>query len=399
MAKLKNIIPIIIAILIGGCSNDANLRKRAYELAHEFIITDGHIDVPWRLNDGYEDLSVRTESGDFDYVRAKEGGLDAPFMSIYVPSSYQETGGAKEKADSLIDLVQRIADDHPDKFEVATSVSDVNRIFAEGKISLPMGMENGAPLLDDLSNIQYFYDRGIRYITLTHARDNLICDSSYDTTRTWGGLSPFGRQVVKEMNRVGIMVDISHVTDEVINQVLDMTDVPVIASHSSCRFYTPGWERNMGDDEIRRLKDNGGVIQINYGSSFVTQEAQDKRAANGEKIAAYARENGLTTDDDQLKDYAEKVRAENPMYADITEVVDHFDRVVQLAGIDHVAIGSDYDGVGDTLPYGLKDVASYPNLIYHLLKRGYSEEDIEKICYKNIWRVWSAVEEAAKVRS
>lgn len=399
MAKLKNIIPIIIAILIGGCSNDANLRKRAYELAHEFIITDGHIDVPWRLNDGYEDLSVRTESGDFDYVRAKEGGLDAPFMSIYVPSSYQETGGAKEKADSLIDLVQRIADDHPDKFEVATSVSDVNRIFAEGKISLPMGMENGAPLLDDLSNIQYFYDRGIRYITLTHARDNLICDSSYDTTRTWGGLSPFGRQVVKEMNRVGIMVDISHVTDEVINQVLDMTDVPVIASHSSCRFYTPGWERNMGDDEIRRLKDNGGVIQINYGSSFVTQEAQDKRAANGEKIAAYAKENGLTTDDDQLKDYAEKVRAENPMYADITEVVDHFDRVVQLAGIDHVAIGSDYDGVGDTLPYGLKDVASYPNLIYHLLKRGYSEEDIEKICYKNIWRVWSAVEEAAKVRS
>lgn len=399
MAKLKNIIPIIIAILIGGCSNDANLRKRAYELAHEFIITDGHIDVPWRLNDGYEDLSVRTESGDFDYVRAKEGGLDAPFMSIYVPSSYQETGGAKEKADSLIDLVQRIADDHPDKFEVATSVSDVNRIFAEGKISLPMGMENGAPLLDDLSNIQYFYDRGIRYITLTHARDNLICDSSYDTTRTWGGLSPFGRQVVKEMNRVGIMVDISHVTDEVINQVLDMTDVPVIASHSSCRFYTPGWERNMGDDEIRRLKDNGGVIQINYGSSFVTQEAQDKRAANGEKIAAYAKENGLTTDDDQLKDYAEKVRAENPMYADITEVVDHFDRVVQLAGIDHVAIGSDYDGVGDTLPYGLKDVASYPNLIYHLLKRGYSEEEIEKICYKNIWRVWSAVEEAAKIRS
>tara|TARA_Y100000590_G_scaffold82894_2_gene92414 strand:+ start:8616 stop:9806 length:1191 start_codon:yes stop_codon:yes gene_type:complete len=396
MKKLKHILLITIAIVIGGCSNDAALKKRAYELAHEFIITDGHIDVPWRLNDGYEDLSVRTEGGDFDYVRAKEGGLDAPFMSIYVPSSYQETGGAKEKADSLIDLVQRIADDHPDKFEVATSVADVNRIFADGKIALPMGMENGAPILDDLSNIQYFYDRGIRYITLTHAKDNLICDSSYDTTNTWGGLSPFGREVVKEMNRVGIMVDISHVTDEVINQVLDMTDVPVIASHSSCRHFTPGWERNMGDNEIRRLKDNGGVIQINYGSSFVTQEAQDKRATNSEKIDAYAKENGLAADDDELKDYAKKVRAENPMYADITEVVDHFDRVVELAGIDHVAIGSDYDGVGDTLPYGLKDAASYPNLIYHLLKRGYSEEDIEKICYKNIWRVWSAVEATAE---
>ena len=396
MTQLKRLLLITIAIIIGGCSNDAALKKQAYELSHKFIITDGHIDVPWRLNDGYEDLSVRTEGGDFDYVRAKEGGLDAPFMSIYVPSTYQETGGAKEKADSLIDLVQRIADNHPDKFEVATSVVDVNRIFADGKIALPMGMENGAPLLDDLSNVQYFYDRGIRYITLTHAKDNLICDSSYDTTNTWGGLSPFGVEVVKEMNRVGIMVDISHVTDEVINQVLDMTDVPVIASHSSCRHFTPGWERNMGDDEIRRLKDNGGVIQINYGSSFVTQASRDKRAANNEKIAAYTKERGLEPGDEALAAYAKKVNDENPIYADITEVVDHFDRVVELAGIDHVAIGSDYDGVGDSLPYGLKDVASYPNLIYHLLKRGYSEEDIEKICYKNIWRVWSAVEAAAQ---
>ena len=395
MAQLKRLLLITIAIMIGGCSNDAALKKQAYELAHKFIITDGHIDVPWRLNDGYEDLSIRTETGDFDYIRAKEGGLDAPFMSIYVPSSYQETGGAKEKADSLIELVHRIANDHPDKFEVAFSVADVNRIFGDGKIALPMGMENGAPILDDLNNVQYFYDRGIRYITLTHAKDNLICDSSYDTTGTWNGLSPFGRKVVKEMNRVGIMVDISHVTDEVINQVMDMTDVPVIASHSSCRYFTPGWERNMGDAEIKRLKDNGGVIQINYGSSFVTQASQDKRKANGEKIEAYAKENGLEENDETFIAYAKKVNEENPMYADITEVVDHIDRVVELAGIDDVGIGSDYDGVGDSLPYGLKDVASYPNLIFHLLKRGYSEEDIEKICYKNIWRVWSAVEMAA----
>ncbi len=395
MAQLKRLLLITIAIMIGGCSNDAALKKQAYELAHKFIITDGHIDVPWRLNDGYEDLSIRTKTGDFDYIRAKEGGLDAPFMSIYVPSSYQETGGAKEKADSLIDLVSRIADDHPDKFEVATSVADVNRIFGDGKIALPMGMENGAPILDDLSNVQYFYDRGIRYITLTHGKDNLICDSSYDTTNTWGGLSPFGREVVKEMNRVGIMVDISHVTDEVINQVLDMTDVPVIASHSSCRHFTPGFERNMGDAEIVRLKENGGVIQINFGSSFVTQESQEKENKNRERIMAYAKENSLKRGDEKLKSYWEKVSKENPIYADISDVINHFDRVVALVGIDHVGIGSDYDGVGDSLPYGLKDVASYPNLIFHLLKRGYSEEDIEKICYKNVWRVWSAVEETA----
>jgi membrane dipeptidase len=200
---------------------------------------------------------------------------------------------------------------------------------------------------------------------------------------------------VKEMNRVGIMVDISHVTDDVINQVMDMTDVPVIASHSSCRHFTPGWERNMGDAEIKRLKDNGGVIQINYGSSFITQVSQDKGKVNSEKIETYAKENGLEEDDETLIAYAKKVNEENPMYADITEVVDHIDRVVELAGIDHVGIGSDYDGVGDSLPYGLKDVTSYPNLIFHLLKRGYSEDDIQKICYKNIWRVWSAVEMAA----
>ena len=395
MKYIKHISLVALGLFILGCSNDAALRKKAYDLAHKFIITDGHIDVPWRLNDGYEDLSVRTDGGDFDYVRAKEGGLDAPFMSIYVPSSYQETGGAKEKADSLIDLVNRIANDHPDKFEVALNVSDVNRIFKEGKIALPMGMENGAPILDDLSNVKYFYDRGIRYITLTHGKDNLICDSSYDTTNTWGGLSPFGREVVKEMNRVGIMVDISHVTDEVINQVMDMTDLPVIASHSSCRHFTPGWERNMGDAEIKRLKDNGGVIQINYGSSFVTKKSQDLRAANIDEIMMYAEKNNLKQGDKELEAYAKEVNSKNPFYADITEVVDHIDHVVKLAGIDHVGIGSDYDGVGDSLPYGLKDVTSYPNLIYHLLKRGYSEEDIEKICYKNVWRVWSTVERAA----
>ena len=386
---------IATAILMVGCSNDANLKKRAYELAHTYIITDGHIDVPWRLNDGYEDLSVRTEGGDFDYIRAKDGGLDVPFMSIYVPSSYQETGGAKEKADSLIDLVHRIANDHPDKFEVAYSPNDGDRIFSQGKIALPMGMENGAPIEDNLNNVAYFHKRGIRYITLTHARDNLICDSSYDTTNTWDGLSPFGRQVVAEMNRVGIMVDISHVTDAVINQVLDMAKAPVIASHSSCRKFTPGWQRNMGDPEIKRLKENGGVIQINYGSSFITQASQDKRQANSDKIAAYGKKNELEQEDEKLKVYAKKVSEDNPIYADITEVVDHIDHVVKLAGIDHVGIGSDYDGVGDSLPYGLKDVSSYPNLIYHLLKRGYSDEDIAKICYKNIWRVWREVERVA----
>ena len=381
-------------------SSEELLMDKANELAQKFIITDGHIDVPWRLNKGgHEDLSVRTEGGDFDYVRAKEGGLDVPFMSIYVPSSYQVTGGAKAKADSLINMVQKMADDHPDKFEVAYSPANAEAIVAAGKIALPMGMENGAPIEGDLANVAYFHERGIRYITLTHAKDNAICDSSYDTTGTHQGLSDFGVEVVAEMNKVGIMVDISHVSDNAFYQVMDITKVPAIASHSSCRHFTPGFERNMSDDMIKRLAENGGVIQINFGSSFVTQVSQDKRTANGEKVNAYAEENNLESDDSKVQEFAKQVAKDNPIFCDVTDVADHIDHVVALAGIEHVGFGSDYDGVGDTLPYGLKDPSDFPNLIYHLLKRGYSEEDIEKICYKNVWRVWKANEEFARSQS
>ena len=386
-------------MLTNCTNNDDKLKARANELAQKFIITDGHIDLPWRLHkNGYEDISVRTPGGDFDYVRAKQGGLDAPFMSIYVPATYQVTGGAKEMALELMNSVKRITTDHPDKFEMAYSVSDVERIFNEGKIALPMGMENGAPIEGNLDNIQFFYDEGIRYITLTHSEDNDICDSSYNLgERTHKGLSDFGKEVVLEMNRVGIMVDISHVSDDAFYQIMDVTQVPAIASHSSARHFTPGFERNMSDDMIKRLAENGGVIQINFGSSFVTQESQDKRKKNSEDVSAFAKENNLESDDPRVKEFAKKVAIDNPVFCDVTDVADHFDHVVKLVGIDHVAFGSDYDGVGDTLPYGLKDASTFPNLIYHLLKRGYSEEDIEKICYKNIWRVWKATEEFAEL--
>ena len=400
MNLFKSTLIIILSLMLTNCTNnDDKLKARANELAQKFIITDGHIDLPWRLHkNGYEDISVRTPGGDFDYVRAKQGGLDAPFMSIYVPATYQVTGGAKEMALELMNSVKRITTDHPDKFEMAYSISDVERIFNEGKIALPMGMENGAPIEGDLDNIQFFFDEGIRYITLTHSEDNDICDSSYNLgERTHKGLSDFGKEVVLEMNRVGIMVDISHVSDDAFYQIMDVTQVPAIASHSSARHFTPGFERNMSDDMIKRLAENGGVIQINFGSSFVTQESQDKRKKNSEDVSAFVKENNLESDDPRVKEFAKKVAIDNPVFCDVTDVADHFDHVVKLVGIDHVAFGSDYDGVGDTLPYGLKDASTFPNLIYHLLKRGYSEEDIEKICYKNIWRVWKATEEFAEL--
>ena len=401
MKLYKSFLTILSTLLIMNCSinNDQQLMKKAEELSQKFIITDGHIDLPWRLyKGGYEDVSVRTPGGDFDYVRAKQGGLDAPFMSIYVPATYQVTGGAKDKALELMGFVERVATEHPNKFEIAYNISDVERIFSEGKIALPMGMENGAPLEGDLSNIEFFHKKGISYITLTHSEDNDICDSSYNLgERTHNGLSEFGVKVIKEMNRVGIMVDISHVSDEAFYQAMDVTEVPAIASHSSARHFTPGFERNMSDDMIKRLAENGGVIQINFGSSFVTKESQDKRSKNAEVVADFAKQNNLESDDSKVKEYAKQVALDNPVFCDVTDVADHFDHVVNLVGIDHVAFGSDYDGVGDTLPYGLKDASTFPNLIYHLLKRGYSEEDIEKICYKNVWRVWKATEDFAKL--
>ncbi|NUO79670.1 membrane dipeptidase [candidate division KSB1 bacterium] len=389
-------ITLLFAVLaLVGCqqpSSEEALKAKAQELAQKFIIVDTHVDVPYRLREKMEDISVRTAGGDFDYVRAKEGGLNAPFMSIYVPSEY-ENKGAKALADTLIDMVEKLATDWPDKFAIAKSVADVRAQFAQGLISLPMGMENGAPLEGNLENLKHFYERGIRYLTLTHGQDNHICDSSYDTTRTWHGLSPFGKEVVAGMNRLGIMIDVSHISDDAFYHVMEHTKAPVIASHSSCRFFTPGWERNMDDEMIKRLAQNGGVVQINFGSSFIN----DTYRKTGEKLWQYFQEHQLNPASAEGKAFAEKFKIENKLeYADITEVVAHIDHVIKLVGVDHVGLGSDFDGVGDSLPIGLKSVSDYPNLIAELLKKGYSEEDIEKICSGNVLRVWSQVEEVAQ---
>ncbi|MEL6925288.1 MAG: dipeptidase [Bacteroidota bacterium] len=383
--------------------DDTALREKANELAQRYIITDGHVDLPYRLNiinfrltKEFIGIPLETDEGDFDYKRAKAGGLDAPFMSIYIPASYQQTGGAKAFADSLIDMVNGIIQVHPDKFGTGLSPNDVEQQVKAGKIALPMGMENGAPIEDDLKNVQYFHDRGIRYITLTHSKDNQICDSSYDTTATWKGLSPFGREVVMEMNRVGIMVDVSHISDNTFYQVMELSKAPVIASHSSCRKFTPGFERNMSDEMIKVMGEKGGVIQINFGSTFLDGEVAKQNNANREKLVALLQEKGVGYRDEAARPIIEAFKKDNPsLFADVETVANHIDHVVKLAGIDHVGIGSDYDGVGDSLPTGLKDVSQYPNLIYLLLKRGYTEEMIEKLCYKNVWRVWREVERVA----
>jgi len=284
----------------------------------------------------------------------------------------------------------------PDKFAPARSVDDVKNNFAAGKISLPMGIENGAAIEGKIENLAHFHGRGVRYITLTHSKDNDICDSSFDRTRTHKGLSELGKRVVAEMNRLGIMIDISHVSDDAFYQVLELTRTPVIASHSSTRRFVPDFERNMSDEMIKKMAQNGGVIMINFGSGFIKQDARVAGDARWKAAREFAEQNQLEPRDPRIRAFMEEyTKTHPPVLADVTDVADHIDHVVKLAGVDHVGFGSDFDGVGPTLPTGLTDASMYPNLIRVLLERGYSEQDIAKMCSGNVLRVWQAVEEHA----
>jgi membrane dipeptidase len=352
---------------------DEQLKLHAEELANKFIIVDGHIDLPdllvkerkYRVGVDSPDTLIHSGRDEFDFNRAKMGGLDAPFMSIYIPAEYQQQrDNGKALADSLIDFVVGITKTLPDKFALANTPAEIEENTKAGKISLPMGMENGAPIGNDLKNLKYFYDRGVRYITLTHNKDNQICDASRYNSHTHNGLSAFGKNVVAEMNKLGIIVDISHVDDSTFYQVMEISKAPAIASHSSCRKFSPKATRDMTDDMIKKLAEKDGVIMINFFTAFLDSTAFETM---GQFDSLHV----------------------NP--TNIETVADHIDNVVNIAGIDHVGIGSDYDGVDGSLPVGLEDVSKYPDLIYTLLKRGYSDEDIEKICYKNAFRVWNKV--------
>ncbi len=401
MIKVINSLWLIFLILNNSCNSNFKMKEKqllikSNKLSKKFIIVDGHIDLPYRLKEaGYLkkdkilDLTKETD-GDFDYAKSKRGGLDAPFMSIYIPAEFQKSGGAKKLADSLINLVVKITNSFPTKFALANNPSDIKDNFSKGLISLPMGIENGAAIEKKLENIDYFFERGIRYITLTHGKDNAICDSSYDSTKTWNGLSPFGRKVISKMNSVGMMIDISHVTDEAFYQVIEISRTPVIASHSSPRKFTPGFERNMSDDMIIKLAESNGLILINFGSSFVNELSNKKFDQIDSKVENWKIKNKIN-DIKEINKFKNRIIEEEKPFATIEDVINAIDHVVKLVGIDHVGFGSDFDGLGNTLPYNLKNVSDYPNVILGLLKKNYSEEDIEKICYKNLFRTWNEI--------
>ena len=398
---MKPLFLIFMFVLFQSCAeNIKNLD--AEQIAQDSLILDSHVDVPYRLwRQHLEDLEIDDISGstdgDFDFIRARKGGLNVPFFSIYLPASTQEDGTSHQMANELIDMVEDIVTLHPEKFILINSVADLGSITKKNIVGIALGMENGAPIQSDLSRVKYYFDRGIRYITLTHSKTNHISDSSYDENIQWHGLSEFGKNLIEEMNKVGIMVDISHVNDEAFYQAIEISQVPVIASHSSLRYFTPGFERNVDDAMLSKLAEKGGVIQINFGSSFISKRPRDYLVKMNSFLESRLGQNLEEVSEQDIRETRSQFIANNPYpYASLDEVLDHFDRVVQLVGIDHIGIGSDYDGVGDTLPVGLKDVSTYPTLIQGLLERGYTRKDIQKILGGNLIRVWKEVEEYAE---
>ena len=378
----------------------AQAQDAAAKLAQDAIIVDTHIDAPGILMDTWADLGVEAKDREFDHPKSRAGGLDVAFMSIYTSPKQDADGSAWHVANQMIDGVEALVQRHPGKFAILASPKDAARLIEGGRVLLPMGMENGAPLGDKLQNVQFFFDRGVRYISLAHSGNNRLADSSYARTKQWNGLSPFGRDVVREMNRLGMIVDVSHLGDASAKEAIALSRVPVIASHSAFRHFTPDFERNISDDIAKAVAAKGGVIQIPFGTAFIDPASAADTQARFRAIDEFDRNNaalkaqGQPPKDrvafDKAWDAAHPVRAST-----LAQVLDQIDYGVKLLGIDHVGIGSDFDGVDGELPAELKTVTDFPHLVAGLQARGYNDADIRKILGGNLLRAWGAIEDGA----
>lgn len=382
--------------------------KVKIEKIHDKVLTvDTHSDTPSRLLGGEWKIGERHEpgqrgSGKIDLPRMVEGGLDAEFFAVFIGQGQRTPEGytrARERAKRMLDAIHKMCEDYPDMVELATSPEDAYRLERVGKRAAFIGMENGYPIGKDLSLVEKYYDRGVRYITLCHSSDNDICDSSTERRNPEdNGLSEFGREVVAECNRLGIMVDLSHASDKTFFDVLKVTKAPVIASHSSVRSICDH-PRNLTDEMLKALASNGGVIQICFVSSFVKKA---KPNPERDKALSQLREKygslRTTRDGAQREKIRQEYRAILEKYpvdrATVKDLVNHIDHVVKLIGVDYVGIGTDFDGGGDI--EGCDNVSEMPNITEEFVRRGYSEEKIRKIWGGNIMRVFRKVEQIAE---
>jgi membrane dipeptidase len=389
--------------------DDFALRARANRLHSQSVVVDTHNDITSPLIDEGFDLAMRGDDPDAktkthtDLWRMKAGGLGAEFFAVYVGKEFVnrrpgDGGGAARRALDVIDVVLEQVRRHPESLEVASTAADIRRIAKSGKIAALMGIEGGHAIEDSLHALRMFYKLGVRYMTLTHTNTNDWADSEGDinnpNVKHHDGLTDFGREVVREMNRAGMMVDISHVADKTFYDVIATTGAPVIASHSSARAIA-NHPRNMSDDMLRAMAKNGGVVMVNFYDGFL----DPRKAELALRARAMEDELKLKYPDDP-KRVQEEIdvwrKASDPGKTQLSVLIDHIYHIAKVAGIDHVGIGSDFDGVPLTgLPVGMEDISKLPTLTYELMKRGYSDADIKKILGENLLRVMSAVERVA----
>ena len=377
---------------------DERLWQRALQIHRRSIVIDTHNDVTTPMtNDDYDLSGTPPTPYRTSIARMKQGGLTAEFFSLYVKPWYVEHGGAARRTLDMIDSVYRAVERHPNDLMLATSVADIRRAKQQGKIAALMGIEGGHAIEDSLPTLREFYRLGVRYITLTWNNTNNWADAGRGE-RKHHGLSDFGREVVREMNRLGMLVDVSHVSDETISDALEVSKAPIIASHSSARALS-NVPRNIPDDLLKRIAKNGGVVQVNFYSVFVDAATVSPQSAERDKRLK-AQQDALNEkykdDPERLAEESDKLEAANPLPPlPISKLIDHIDHIVKVAGIDHVGIGADFDGAND-MPEGAKDVSMLPNITYELLKRGYSEPDIRKILGENLLRVFAEAERVAR---
>lgn len=390
--SLLILISVLLVALMPSCKNrmneksDEELMKIAREISQKNLIIDSHIDWPEWLLHFPEDISKRTQQGDFDLERANEGGLNATLSVIYINSELGVDDGRK-LVDSMWKMITYYFKTYPDKFAAARNPDEVRSNFSKKLFSLPVCLENGSPIGEDFEYLKYLKEMGVVYVTLCHDRTNQISDSNFDEYRRWGGLSPFGLEVVRELNRLGIMVDISHSTDSAVYQALRYSRAPVVATHSSCRYFTPGYERNLSDTLIKLIADKNGVVMVNFGSMFLDSAC----LKNCNEAIGYMSSRGIAYYSQEGTDYLAEFVKTHKVITDSKQLVNHIDHIVEIAGIDHVGLGSDFNGVGPTQPVDVRDVSGYPVIVFELLKRGYSVKDIKKILSGNFLRVWDEV--------
>ncbi len=379
-------------------------KEKAAKIHAQALTIDTHADVPiMMMKDGFDVAQkhdFEKDGSQIDFPRMKEGGMDAMFFAVYLGQgkrSPEANAEAKEKALAIFDKIHKAVAANPDAAGIATSPQDAYELQKQGKRAVYFGMENGWPVGNDLANLKQYYDLGLRYITLSHSANNDICDSSTDPDGPeFNGLSLFGEKVVQEMNRLGIMVDISHVSDSTFYDVMKLTKAPAIASHSSCRALCDH-PRNMTDDMIKALAKNGGVIQINFVPDFLRKASQQQELSM-KAIRLKMRQVDLS-DEDKKNLYAE-MKAMREKYASdmptVSDAVNHMEHVIKLVGVDHVGIGMDMDGGGQVI--GCRDVSEIGSITEELVRRGYSARDIEKIWGGNVLRVLAATEKVARSR-